>query len=47
MGGRLVPAVMTVEPADKEERTVVTYLGLSFDVDLDEGFFSLRNLRAR
>ncbi|MGI9625992.1 MAG: outer membrane lipoprotein-sorting protein [Longimicrobiales bacterium] len=47
MGGRLVPTVMTVEPEDMEERTVVTYLDLSFDIDLDEGFFSLRNLKAR
>lgn len=47
MDGRLVPTVMTVEPADMEEKTVVTYLDLSFDIDLAEAFFSLRNLRAR
>ena len=46
MGSRLVPAVMTVEPADKPgETTVITYHELDFDVDLDENFFSLRNLR--
>ena len=46
MGSRLVPTVMTMEPADKPgETTVVRYHELDFDVDLDEGFFSLRNLR--
>ena len=47
MGGRTVPAKMIVEPVDGDERTVVTYLDLEFDVGLDEAFFSLRNLRAR
>ena len=46
MGSRLVPAVMTMEPADKPgETTVVRYHELEFDVDLDEDYFSLRNLR--
>ena len=46
MGSRLVPTVMTMEPADKPgETTVVTYHELDFDVDLDEDYFSLRNLR--
>ena len=46
MGSRLVPAVMTMVPADKPgETTVVTYHELDFDVDLDEDYFSLRNLR--
>jgi len=46
MGSRLVPAVMTMQPADKPgETTVVRYHELDFDVDLDEDYFSLRNLR--
>ncbi len=46
MGGRLVPAVMTVEPADDpDEITVLRYHELEFDVGVDEDFFSLRNLR--
>ncbi len=46
MGSRLVPTVMTMEPIDKPgETTVVRYHELDFDVDLDESFFSLRNLR--
>ncbi len=48
MGGRLVPASMLMIPADKpEERTLLIYHELEFDIDLDESFFSLRNLRAR
>ena len=46
MGGRLVPSVMTVRPADKpDERTVIRYERLAFDVPLQESFFSLRQLQ--
>jgi hypothetical protein len=48
MGGRLVPALMTIVPADKpEEHTLVRYAELEFDLDLDAAFFSLRSLRSR
>lgn len=47
LGGRTLPTRMVMEPTDGEERTVVTYLELEFNVGLDEDFFSLRNLRAR
>jgi len=47
MGGRTVPTRTVIEPADEDERTVVIYLELEFDVGLEEDFFSLRNLRAR
>ena len=47
LGGRMLPARMVMEPEEGEERTVVTYLSLEFDVDLDEDFFSLRSLRGR
>ncbi len=47
MGGRLVPATLTVVPSDKpDERTTITYHMLSFDVGLAPDFFSLRNLRS-
>ena len=47
MGSRLVPTVMTIQPADKPgESTVIGYHELDFDVDLDEDYFSLRNLRS-
>jgi hypothetical protein len=47
MGGRLVPSRMDIVPADKpDERTTILYRELAFDVDLDEAFFSLRQLRS-
>ena len=47
MGGRKVPARMTVVPADKPgESTVVIYHDLQFNVGLRPGFFSLRSLRS-
>ena len=46
LGGRLVPAVMEMQPADKPgERTAITYQELEFDVDIEQAFFSLRNLQ--
>ena len=46
MGGRLVPGVMDMVPADKpDERTSFRYEELEFDVDLDTSFFSLRTLQ--
>jgi outer membrane lipoprotein-sorting protein len=47
MGGRLVPVRMDIVPADKpDERTTILYRDLEFDVDLNEAFFSLRQLRS-
>jgi outer membrane lipoprotein-sorting protein len=47
-GSRLVPTVMTVRPEDKpNERTVIRYRDLEFDVRLTPDFFSLRSLQAR
>ncbi len=48
MGGREVPATLTVTPADKpDEHTVLTYRSLAFDVGLAPDFFSLQNLKRR
>ncbi|MDH3733744.1 MAG: outer membrane lipoprotein-sorting protein [Gemmatimonadota bacterium] len=45
--GRLVPMLMTIEPADKPgESTTVRYTDLAFDVPLTEADFSLRTLRS-
>jgi len=47
LGGRLVPTVMTVVPTDKpDERTVIRYRDLAFDIGLEPSFFSLRQLRS-
>ncbi len=46
MDDRTVPTVMEIRPTDSpEEYTRVVYEQLDFDVELDDGFFSLRNLR--
>ncbi|MBI4013820.1 MAG: outer membrane lipoprotein-sorting protein [Candidatus Rokubacteria bacterium] len=46
MGGRLVPATMTVVPADKpDESTVIRYSALRFDVVLPPETFTLAALR--
>ncbi len=47
-GGRQVPSVLTVVPADKPgESTVIRYKDLAFDVGLTPEFFSLQRLRSR
>ena len=42
MGGRLLPTTMTIVPYDKPgEFTEVTYVEISFDMELSDTFFSL------
>jgi Outer membrane lipoprotein-sorting protein len=44
-GGRTLPTVMTMRPLDgSDEYTRVTWKELRFDVNLEAGFFSVRNL---
>ena len=46
MGGRILPTVLTMRPLDKpKEYTRLTYLEITFDVDLDPDLFSLRSLQ--
>ena len=48
LGGRTVPLVMDMYPADKpDERTTVRYDELEFDIDIDRSFFSLQTLKRR
>jgi len=48
MGGRLVPATLTVTPTDKpDEHTILNYHTLSFDVGLGPDYFSLQHLKRR
>ena len=47
-GGRVMPALMDMRPADKpDERTTLRYDELQFGVDIGESFFSLRTLQSR
>jgi len=46
MGGRLIPAVMHMVPADKpEEYTELIYERIEFDIELPDSLFSLMQLR--
>ena len=46
MGGRLLPTKMTVVPYDKPgEFTEVIYVEITFDMEILDTFFSLRNLK--
>jgi len=48
LGGRIVPAVMDMRPADKpSERTTMRYDEIEFDIDLKQSFFSLQSLKRR
>ncbi len=46
LGGRTMPATMTLQPADEpEEFTRITYLELSIDPKIDPSMFSVQSLR--
>ncbi len=46
LGGRVIPTVMAMEPADKPgHKTVLTYRDAWFDQPLEDGFFSEQNMK--
>jgi outer membrane lipoprotein-sorting protein len=46
MGGRQIPSILTMTPADKpNQKTLLRYISLEFDKEIDPGFFSLQNMR--
>ena len=46
MGGRLLPTRMEMIPADNpNQKTVIEYQELEFDIGLDESFFSMQNMK--
>ena len=48
MGGRLIPTRIVISPEREEgRRTVMTYLHVEFDVELDESLFSLAQLERK
>ena len=48
MDGREIPTVMELIPQNKEgHRTVIEYIDVEFDVDIDPEIFSLRNLKRK
>jgi outer membrane lipoprotein-sorting protein len=47
-GKRTIPSVMELVPKNKEgQKTIVRYLEVRFDTDVDKDIFSLRNLRSK
>jgi outer membrane lipoprotein-sorting protein len=45
LGGRYIPTIMEMIPADREnQKTVITTHSANFDVDMTQEFFSTRNL---
>jgi outer membrane lipoprotein-sorting protein len=46
LGGRLLPSVMEMVPADEEgHKTRLEYINLNFDIDLEKSFFSIQNMK--
>lgn len=46
MGGKLLPSILEVIPADEEgHKTVVEYLSLDFDTEIQDSFFSIQNMK--
>jgi len=46
MGGRTIPALLSMVPVAKEDhRTVIEYISIQFDIDLSESFFSEQNMK--
>lgn len=46
VGGRTIPTRMEMVPAENsEQRTVIIYGDFEFDIDLQESFFSVQNLK--
>lgn len=46
MDGRSIPTRMELTPADKpDQRTILTYQNLEFNIDIDESFFTQQNMR--
>ncbi len=46
MGGRTIPTRFTVEPVGRSnEKTVLVYRNLEFDIDIDQSFFTRANMQ--
>ncbi|MEX0680969.1 MAG: outer membrane lipoprotein-sorting protein [Balneolales bacterium] len=44
--GRTIPARMTLTPAGRpNQRTILTFQDMEFDIDIDESFFTQQNMR--
>jgi hypothetical protein len=46
MGGRTIPTLMEMVPADKpNQKTIIRYAESKFNIPIEESFFSVQNLK--
>ena len=46
MGGRIIPTRMEIIPAENpDQKTVIIYKNIDFEIDIDEKFFSIQNMK--
>jgi len=46
MGGRIIPTRMEIIPAENpDQKTVIVYKNIDFEIDIDEKFFSIQNMK--
>jgi hypothetical protein len=46
LGGRMLPAHMEMIPAEEpQNKTVIDYISMEFDLNLKENFFSQQNMK--
>jgi outer membrane lipoprotein-sorting protein len=46
IGGRIIPTKMEMIPAENpDQRTVIIYKDIEFEIDIDEKFFSMQNMK--
>jgi len=46
LGGKLLPSVLEIIPADEEgNKTIIEYLWLKFDEPIKDSFFSVQNMK--
>ncbi len=46
LGGRMLPAKMEMIPADAtDQKTVITYQSIAFNIDIETEFFSIQNMK--
>ena len=46
IGGRVIPTRLEMIPADEvEQKTVIRYIHIAFDIDIPDQFFSLQNMK--
>ena len=46
LGGKLLPALLEVLPADEEDqKTIIEYLSLEFNKPIKDQFFSVQNMK--